>query len=319
MKNKIEQFLVIMLAMIAVLLLLATGSREESAPTETVPTGTTEQTAPPQTTSAPAASLGDGPRRVEEVLMSSRLDETAMGQCVYDADLNGSENTAGAGKKAMGYTLAGLCDEQRMNPIAAFWLLVEEGLYEKSPDASGKLNVPASDRPDREKRTYAYSAEGARELLTDLLTAAGEISDGLSIESKLLGTSGAVAKSRVFEAPGDCYYAYFVCYGDRTAHILCFYLRGTETITDVEFQLLNLRYASGDAEELEQLTQHGDRQAAALMTAAELLMTGKTRAAEGKVPFSYEVKDFNASIERFTFTADGEDGTLTNYRLRSKE
>ena len=51
------------------------------------------------------------------------------------------------------------------------------------------------------------------------------------------------------------------------------------------------------------------------MAAAELLMTGMTTAAAGQIPFSGEVGGLSASVERFYFTADGEVGTLTNYRL----
>ena len=70
------------------------------------------------------------------------------------------------------------------------------------------------------------------------------------------------------------------------------------------------------AKKLAKLEKRGQRQAAALMASAELLMTGKTRAAEGEVPFAYEVGGWSASVERFDFTGDPDRGSLTNYRLK---
>jgi hypothetical protein len=93
-------------------------------------------------------------------------------------------------------------------------------------------------------------------------------------------------------------------------------LLGEETITDAEFQLLNLRYADGEPESLTRIDQLGDRQAAALMTAAELLLTGDSRAAEGRIPLSYDLGSYIASIERFSIVGSGDMGTLTNYRIR---
>ena len=78
----------------------------------------------------------------------------------------------------------------------------------------------------------------------------------------------------------------------------------------------NLRYADGDAEALERIDQLGDRQAAALMTAAELLLTGESRAAQGRIPLGYGLGEYEASIERFSIVGSGDTGTLTNYRLR---
>ena len=54
------------------------------------------------------------------------------------------------------------------------------------------------------------------------------------------------------------------------------------------------------------------------MAAAELLMTGRHRAGEGDIPFSYEVGGAKASLERFEFTGDPDRGSLVNYRLRMK-
>ena len=81
-------------------------------------------------------------------------------------------------------------------------------------------------------------------------------------------------------------------------------------------QLLTLRHASGTAEALAKLDGQAKKQAAALMAAAELVMTGKTRAGEGEVPFAYEVGGWSAELERFTFDGDPDWGSLINYRLQ---
>ena len=311
---KIIERLLLGLCVLAVVAVLASSfrSREAAEPTEAT-AGTTAATTAPELTTAPT-TVHSG--IVEQILAANWLDETALSTCVYDPELMERKKLRGFGKHAKGFELAGLCDEQRMNPVAAFWLLVEEGLYEKTADESGVLPTPAFNAPETEGKTYPNTAEGARELLTDLLRASGTVSDGLDLEKRVLGSDGEVNADQVFEVPGECRYAYFVCYGDRTAYFLCCYLRGQENITDAEFQLLSLRYADGPEEELEEIDAHADRQAAALMAAAERLMTGSSRADQGRIPFDYTLEDCTAHLERFTFAGEGETGILANYRIQ---
>lgn len=311
---KIIERLLLALCVLAVVVVLASSlrSREEAEPTEAT-AGTTIGTMATEGTTAPT-TVHSG--IVEQILAANWLDETALSTCVYDPELMERKEVRGFGKHAKGFELAGLCDEQRMNPVAAFWLLVEEGLYEKTPDDSGVLPTPAFNAPETEGKTYPNTAEGARELLTDLLQNAGTVSDGLDLEKRVLGSDGKVNPDQIFEVPGECRYAYFVCYGDRTAYFLCCYLRGGEQITDAEFQLLSLRYADGSGEDLEEIDAHADRQAAALMAALEGLMTGTSRADQGHVPFNDTLGDHTAHLERFTFAGEGETGILANYRIR---
>ena len=311
--GKVFPVLVVLLAVA----LLARDARTSGGPAvtqpTTVPASTAGDTAEPTSVST-TAPVRSG--TVEEILEENWLDETALSVCVFDSALLEQKAVRGLGKHANGFELANLCDEQRMNPVAAFWLLVEEGLYEKTPDDSGVLPTPAFNAPETEGKTYPNTAEGARELLTDLLQAAGTVSDGLDLEKRVLGSDGKVNADQIFEVPGECRYAYFVYYGDRTAYILCCYLRGGEQITDAEFQLLSLRYADGSGEDLEEIDAHADRQAAALMAALEGLMTGTSRADQGYVPFDYTQGDYAAHLERFTFEGEGETGILANYRIQ---
>lgn len=327
MEKKIGTFLMIMLVICAVLLLAATDSGgyspEPTEPTEpgetTVQTTGTQPTEPPVPPTQPTVPASDAAARVERILDGKILAQTALSHRTYESGLNRVEGTEGASELSCAYRLGELAAQRKMNPISAFWLLVSGDVYEKQPDTTGVLSVPEFSAPKQKKKQYDYTDDGARKLLTDLLTVAAQMDDGLELELSLLGANGKVESDQVFHAEKEgCRYAYFVCSSDRSTHILCFYLRSDaagEKIADVEFQLLNMRHASGDVLSLEKLESNGDRQAAALMAAAELLMTGKTTAAAGQIPFRCEVGDMTASLERFHFTADGEVGTLTNYRL----
>ena len=306
MKEKIAPLLIILVVAFAIGVLLSTPDR---TPAETAPTSTGD-TVPETVPAEDAMSM------VEDILAHYPLDETAAAHCVYDEALHSADDLTGAGKASPAHALARLCDDRQMNPIAAFWLLAEEGLYRKTPENEDKLAVPAVERPEVDRKEYPYTAEGVREFLTELLTLSSQFEDGLPLDIRVLGADEAVERDQVFLEQKDCYYTYYVCYSPEAAHFLCFYLRGEETITDAEFQLLNLRYANGEPESLARLDQLGDRQAAALMTAAELLLTGESRAADGRIPLGYALEDHTVTIERFSIVGSGDDGTLTNYRIQ---
>ena len=209
-----------------------------------------------------------------------------------------------------------------MNPIAAFWMLVSEGMYEKREDQSDGMDAAAFDAPVQEAKNYAYTDEGTRQMLTDLLALAAQIPDEQALETAVLGADGVLEPEQISESGKDaCRYAYFSCSSEYATHILCFYLRdqsGDGWIDDVEFQLLSMRHADGEDDALEMLDGSCARQAVSLMAAAELLMTGSTRTGEGKIPFGYTVGTYQAGIGRYDFTAEDQQGSLTNYRLRAK-
>lgn len=304
-----------LLVVLSAVVLLAVNAGKAGAQSPTQPT-TGAVTEPAGTTAQTTAPTAIRSGIVAEILEAKWLDETALSVCICEPALLEREEVRGFGRHANGFELAGLCDEMKMNPVAAFWLLVEEGLYQKTPDDTGVLGTPAFRAPEGSRKTYPNTAEGAGEMLTDLLRLAGEVPDGLELEKKVLGSDAAVDPDQIFERPGECRYAYFVYYGEQTAHILCCYLRGGENISDVEFQLLNLRYAGGPAEVLEEMDAHGERQAAALMAAAELLLTGSSRADQGRIPFDYSLNGHSVHVERFSFSGEGETGRLTNYRIQ---
>lgn len=306
MKEIITKYFPAVLLGIGLLMLPFTPTR---TPPETVPP-TTEQTVPETTVPPDALPL------VEEILEAFPLSETAAAHCIYDDTLHSADGLTGAGSASPAHALARLCDDRKMNPIAAFWLLKEEGLYRKSPELNLELAVPAFYTPEIEPKAYPYTAEGIRGFLTELLTLSADLEDSLLLDERVLGTDASVEQNQVFLEQKDCYYAYYICYDDEAAHFLCFYLRGGETITDVEFQLLNLRYAKGESEALTRIDQLGDRQASALMAAAELLMTGSSRAAEGRIPFGYALEGCTMTLERIPLSGSVDTGALINYRIQ---
>ena len=330
MLKKIGSFMMIMLAICAVLLLTATANRSqtqpettqptiettapETAPPETVPTETPPETgaAPNETQSADAVRV-----QVAQILGWKELVTTKTTRLVSSPDLGADGETAGLAASSHGRALAEELAQRPVNPIAAHWELVYEGLYVKDQDESGKLSVAALQAPDQTAASYEYTAVGARQLMTDILALAAQMDDGLELEMALLGANMTVEPDQVFNSrEEECRYAYFSCVSDRATYILCFYLRGGAQIEDVEFQLLTLRHASGTVEALAKLDDQAKKQAAALMAAAELVMTGKTRAGEGEVPFAYQVGGWSAELERFTFDGDPDWGSLINYRLK---
>ena len=331
MAQKIGIFLTAILVLWSLLLLSATELRgdahraQETSGSPAVQT-TAPQTAPETTPQSPpetapeavppqtAAPVSAG--RVARALEGRELAATAVSHRVYVPELNAGEETQGTAADSCGAELAELAAERKMNPIAAFWALVSEGLYQKAE--AGALTPGDIQVPEQSAAVYPYTAEGARQLLTDLLNLASRMEDGLALAAALLGTDMTVEAEQVFWSEADnCRYAYFIGGGERSTHILCFYLRGGETITDVELQILNLTSAQGNAQALEALDRRGDAQAAALMAAAELLLTGRSRAGEGQIPSAYEIGTYQAAVERFRFTGDKEWGTMPNYRIKA--
>lgn len=326
MLKKIGSFLMIMLAICAVLLLTATANR---APRKTLPETTqpTDQTTVPETafseplsgTSAPTETQpGDLAReQVAQILDGKKLADTKAIRLVTASALGADPETVGLAAASHGRALAQELEIRPVNPIAAHWELVYEGLYEKQRDESGNLTVAALQTPDQTANVYDYTDAGARQLLTDMLALAARMDDGLELEMALMGANMTVEADQVFCSEAEqCRYAYFAATSDRVTCILCVYLRGNALIEDVEFQLLTLRHASGTPEAMEKLDVCAGRQAAALMAAAELLMTGAARVGEGDVPFAYDVGGWSATLGRFTFIGDPDWGSLINYRLQ---
>jgi len=324
---------ILLMAVLVVCGVMRLAMKEEQAaavrPPETTAPSAVQTTAPqtgqtqPTETTAPQPETQpqtDAARRVAQALEGWEPAATAAAHRVFVPELNTAAQTQGTAVSSCGYALTELAAQRKMNPIAAFWELVSAGIYEKQAP-TGSFPVSAFQVPDQAATTYDYTDEGARQLLEDLLTLAGKMEDGLALELALLGEARKVDGGRIaLSEPDGCRYAYFACGGERSSHILCFYLRSGDgkTITDVEFQLLNLTSAQGSAQALAVLDRRSESQAAVLMAAAELLLTGKSRTGDGPVSGSWEVGGCKATLERFAFTGTDEWGTMTNFRIRAK-
>ena len=305
MSKKIGIFLMIILVLWSFLLLDATKNRKAPLPADPpresaeAPVESGSAQLPQSENETPATEPGKPSiySEVEAVLARNSLNRTAATHLVC----------SGAPAESATAVLAELAAQKEMNPIAAFWLLVSEGLYERGAKHSGLPPVSLPQPPAHSVKQYGYTDAGTQQLLTDLLTLAAQMDNTMAI----LGDDGAIEPGQVHHALEDgCRYAYFACTTDETASILCFYLRADdrgEWITDVEFQLLHM---TGSA------AVQTDAQAVTLAAAAELLMTGTVRAGGEATAESYAVGGFNAEAERFFFTAETEEGSLTNYRLR---
>lgn len=312
MSKKIGMFLMLILVIWSILLLNSTKNRKppkaavrQPESTEAVTEPTFPESVPQETTVVPTTVSPEPPElsAVEVIMGQHTMNRTAVTH-LFCEDACGGTITA---------DLAELASRKEMNPIAAFWLLVSEGLYQRETDQPGLPRISLQDIPAQEKpRQYPYTAAGAAELLTDLLTLAGGMTDGLELGTAILGTEGALEPGQVLlSEEDDCRYVYFARSAEDSVQILCFYLRSDdrgEWIDDVEFQLLHMT-AGSDSK-----TDKG--QAAALAAAAELLMTGTHLAGSGEPAADYKVGSFKAEAERFFFTAEGEEGCLTNYRLK---
>ena len=319
-----------MMVLCAVILLILppqatpTESRQETTaetqtPTETKPEQT-KATQPESTRTTGAEAVPGIVAQVERILEGKTNGQTAVTRWTVAAGVNREEEARGDGKQSMTYALAQIAQDRKMNPVAAFWLLVSDGAYDKNK-LSAPFSLSSIKTPRQEAKQYAYTGDGACQMITDLLALAAEMSDGLELERAILGENQAVEADQVFHSKTDgCRYAYFSVSSDWSTHILSVYLRGDkqgEWIDDVEFQLLSMRHASGEKKALEQIDKSFGQQAAVLMAAAELLMTGDSKAAAGQIPAGYGIGAWDAAVERFSFTAEGEWGTLTNYRLQS--
>jgi hypothetical protein len=300
MLKKIGTFLMIMLAICAVLLLTATANRSPDPTETTQPTveTTAPETAPPETTPETGAAPteiqpADAVReQVAQILDREKLVTTKTTRLVSSPGLGADTETSGLAATSHGRALAEELAQRQVNPIAAHWELVYEGLYLKHQDESGKLSVTALQAPGQTATSYEYTDAGARQLLTDLLVLAAQMDDGLELEMALLGANLSVEADQVFHSEEEqCRYAYFACNSDRATYILCFYLRGGAQIEDVEFQLLTLRHASGTAEALakgdmdtvfKNQKAHADAREKALRT--ELLMQTPEPAGGGESP-----------------------------------
>lgn len=315
MIKQIDNALVALLVVVALLQILACAGLSTRMPTPDilVAQDTTPETAPIETEPPPT-----GAELTAAALAEAELAQLPRLASVWEESFFASDRTEGLGETAKGFALAKYCAETSADPMDALDVLVEQKLLRRETDLSWTLNVPAFTGETRQPSAYPYTEEGVRELLSALLNLAGRLDDDMPLEAGLLGADGRVELEQLSMQEDHCDAA-FLLYGPRSVHYLSFRVCGGKYVTDVEFSLLNLRCATGDAETLDRMDQWGDRQAATLMTGLELLLTGKSRAAEGCIPFQYSLEGYEARITRTYITDGTEKGYVTTYHIYKAE
>lgn len=346
-----KQYVAIFLCIL--MLLSCTGCSVEIS----VNAGATTEAAPAETT----APVQEHRQKVSQILEESRerLGKTATPLSVYSdsvQNLNASGNTHGLKDESVAFPFLQLCSEMEMNPIAAFRRLVKGGMFTRLQREEDNFNVysdPASlpfalnSLPLRTgSDSYQYGLDEAR-LVEEWLELSRENFDDLELEKLFLDQISGTGEPCVFYSSGDnCYYAYFIGYGDAAAHILCIYLRTTQakaiTINDVEFQLLSMYYleggTAGSSMHIQQVEHSALCQAASLITALEQLMTGTSVFADVKpqqsgalmvysIPQAYTLEGHNVTISQEYFESglagwnqNGsgiEQCTLITYRIQN--
>lgn len=270
--------------------------------------------------------------------------------------LAASGNTRSRKEDSVSYPFVRMCSRMAVNPIAVFRLLAREGLYVYTDgdarnftyrvETIGEDGIQPSLSLPVGQNLYQWDLDHGT-LIKDIMKLAGVNDSAVEMEAWIASEIDRSSEPYVFYSPEDaCYYAYFMYYGEATAHILCMYLRTTEAkginLNDVEFQLLSMRYlesgAAGGSYHMSVVKEAGLRQAAALITAIEQLMTGTSAYATAQVkenhgvysvsiPAEYTLGDYQVTISQSCYEtqalgveADGsglEQCTLVNYRIQN--
>ena len=253
---------------------------------------------------------------VAETLTNATLTKTNAPISDYDEKLNQHDSISSLKDRSLSFPFAGLCADLKANPISAFYRLDFQEVSESqdfvelaAEDTDFLENYASRFKRNHGKRSPRY--DNAELMLEDIFSLSERLDDGFDLDEKFLARMENSAGAVVHDDPADqCYYAYYVYYGDYTAHILCVYLfpdEQREELTSVEFQLLNLQYCAGkplgSAEGLQQIAQRNSAQTASLITAIEYLLCGETifdyetyRQDGFRIPTEYTLRNYQASL-----------------------
>lgn len=207
---------------------------------------------------------------------------------------------------SLGYPYAALSAEQNANPFAAINSFVNKGLikaeenvdtnkvqfkYSFSEGADFELKMLDNKSP---KTSFAHSSDGCKELLNKILSYTS-----MNAESSVYFKPVTENLPIAYSEEDNCYYGYAVSYNTSTAYMLGFYFKSDDlkNITDVEFQLLDLRYPCGDFSAGVSLSIGMSRESIAfdvnsLMTAIELSLTGESYFQNNGIDSNLVNKDF---------------------------
>ena len=195
---------------------------------------------------------------VREALAAAELPVTAQSICVTEAAPSDAEYLLSRKEASVSGPFVKVCGELNSNPIAAFFALVDQGLYESDGTlvesvfeyldyyTEHDLMCELAERPGPALIKAYRSRCDEAELIRDVLTMSGQLEERCGIETLILEQMEELRSAGVRESEDEAVsYVYCICSNDFMADVLCVYVHHDEEeplITDVEFQLLTLYY-----------------------------------------------------------------------------
>lgn len=269
-------------------------------------------------------------RSIEDILCDGNLEKTAIPLSVYNPSLNDGGHWNSNKIHSASYPFTVQCSQIPVNPIAAFFAIRKD--YFEQVTTSFDINIEDVameteyyDRwceyfyrmPDGPVKEWEWSEAGVNAFLSDMLVLASKFDDGFDLDDRFLSVIHSGEETAVHFSPEEqCYYVYFIYYGDCTSHVVSMYFRADQEsgtrIDDVEFQFLNMDYTikGGMGFSLAErvMTNTNREQMLSMIVSAEHLLTGSSGLEESirewnvitsefVVPAEYQVEDYRVTIQ----------------------
>ena len=274
---------------------------------------------------------------VEDILCGGNLEKTTVPLSVYNSALNDGGHWNSNKIYSVSYPFAVQCSQLPVNPIAAFFSIRKEfydqyvtSFYINLRDVGieteyyERWRTYFSRMPDTLEKEWEWSESGVNEFLSNVLVLASKFDDGFDLDDQLLSRIHSREETVVhFSSKEQCYYVYFIYYGDCTSHLVCMYVRpdresGTR-IAEVEFQFLNMDYTikggMGFSLAERMLTNTIREQMMSIIAGTEYLLTGTSGLEDAildwnafdeefVVPSEYWSGDYRVTIQHNSYYAD---------------
>ena len=272
---------------------------------------------------------------VEHTLCDRDLEKTAMPLSVYDPSLNNWGHLYSNKIHSISYPFTVQCAQLPVNPISAF-IAIGKDYFDR---ATTSFYIDISDWEEMEYidlwrsffdkmpydlvKKWEWSESGVKAFIGDMLALTSKFGGGFDLDERFLSMIHSNEETAVhYSSEEQCYYTYFIYYGDCTSHLVCMYFRADQEtgtrITDVEFQFLNMDYTVkgglGFSISARELINTNREQMLALIVSAEYLLTGSSGMGEAicdwdgfdnefVVPAEYRVEDYRVIIKHSTYYA----------------
>lgn len=290
---------------------------------------------------------------VEKLLDKGGLSRTAVPVSNGNIDPDGGGKLQPMFLESAGGAFVQSCLDRAVNPVAAYRYLVNKGVFVRTTTDPKPLELClvyetfasplCTETVTVSAQTYSYDLDGCQQLMRDVILLAGFLNEGTVYEGWLTESSESGLPEIHYAEDDECYYGYYIYYDELGANVMCVYIRSGDgrTITDLEFQMLNLDYylaepSAGFSISLGMRRVADDSRIAAMIVAAEELLTGRTgldtpddtdvHEWETTLPMSYRLGKWSVKVHTicYTSTMDVEDwmyefltaeDTIINYRI----